>query len=85
MSEEIPTDSTGALIRWYRRFEVAPAPSEIVEVHRLADDEIAVGVEAVTEFGTVVVEVALDLELLPERQVIAEFGAVGDRPGRTAR
>ena len=60
------------------------AAGDVVEVHRLADDEVAVRVEAPAQLGAVVLEVALDLELLPqpERAVLP-----AGRParGRSAR
>ena len=49
-----------------------------MQVHRLADHEIAVGVEAAHQLGAVVLEVALDLELLPQPERVAESAPIGE-------
>ncbi len=67
----------------HRPGEAAAAAGDVVEVHRLADDEVAVGVEAAPELGAVVLEVALDLELLPEAERVGAPGSTRSRPKRS--
>ena len=62
----------------HRRGQVAAAAGDVVEVHRLADHQVAVGVEAAPELGAVVLEVALDLELLPQAERVALRGPVDE-------
>ena len=50
-----------------RRLGPAPAPAEVVQVHRLGQQQVAVGVEPPHELVALVLEVALDLEALPQR------------------
>ena len=52
---------------------------DIVEVHGLADQQVAVGIESVAELAAVMIEILLDLELLPQPEAVAELGAVRDR------
>ena len=78
----MPIVRTGTLIR-RRRFEPTPAAADVVQVHRLADGEIGVGVEAAHELVAVIVEVALDLEPLPQREPPVELAATTSRPNRS--
>ena len=57
----------------------APAPAgDVVEVHRLGDREVAVGVEPPGQLRAVVLEVPLDLEALPHVERVADLGGVGE-------
>ncbi len=81
----MPRTSVGDPHPRHGGLEAAPAGADVVEVHGLADHQVAVGVEAADELVAVVVEVALDLEALPQAGlVVLALGqlpaeAVGER------
>ena len=64
----------------HRTFERRPTPRDVVQIHRLADRQIAVGVEPSYELHPVVVEVALDLEALPHPEHLVLWRLVGHLP-----
>ena len=78
MSLLIPIVRFGTVDERHRPLEGASTTGDVVQVHRFADDEIAVGVEPAHELVAVVVEVALDLELLPQPERVAELGPIGE-------
>jgi hypothetical protein len=53
-----------------------------VEVHGLGEVEVAVGVEAPGQLVAVVLEVALDLEPLPEREPVEGLHHLPPEAGR---
>ena len=57
-------------MRAQRGVDAAPAAAEVVQVHRLGEQQVGVGVEAADELVAVVLEVALDLEALPQREAV---------------
>ena len=65
-----PMASTGARTRRHRRVGAAPPAAEVVQVHRLGEQQVGVGVEAAHELVAVVLEVALHLEALPQREPV---------------
>ncbi len=75
-----PDRERGHLDSGHRRFETAAPAAHVVQIHCLADDEIAVGVEAAHELVAVMVEVALDFEALPEVELVAQRRPVGELP-----
>ena len=64
--------STGACMRAKRGVDAAPAAADVVQVHRLREQQVGVGVEAADELVAVVLEVALDLEALPQAEAALE-------------
>ena len=70
----MPIVRTGTRDPLHRRLEPAPATTDVLQVHRLADHEVGVRVEAADELVAVIVEVALDLEALPEREPVLQVG-----------
>ena len=83
MSERMPIVRTGTRMRSIAVSSAAPAATDVVQVHRLADHEIGVGVEAAHELVAVVLEIALDLEALPQREAVrAAARPPRDRTGR---
>ena len=73
----------------HRPGDAAAVAGDVVEVHRRADHDVAVGVEAPAELGAVVLEVALDLELVADEvaaealgeHVVAAERDLGHHPG----
>ena len=81
----MPTDSTGTRMRAMAASQAAPAAADVVEVHGLGRDQVGVGVEPAGQLLAVVVEVALDLEALPQARSRPSGGVVGHpRPKRSA-
>ena len=66
MSLEMPIVSAGTRSGAIAGSSAAAAAADVVQIHRLADDQVAVGVEAAHQLVAVVIEVALDLESLPQ-------------------
>src|SRR5215207_4422790 len=64
-----------------RRAEPTPVARQVVQVHGLGEDEVAVGVEAAHELVTLVFEVALDLEPLPQREAVDRLDDLAAEPG----
>ncbi len=62
----------------HRALDRTTRTGDVVQIHRLADHEVAVGVEAMHQSFAVVLEVALDLELLPQPERVAERRPVGE-------
>ena len=60
----------GAADLGHGRVDALPAPAEVVQVHRLGEEQVRVGVEAAHELVAVVLEVALHLEPLPQREAV---------------
>src|ERR671919_556423 len=58
----------------------APSPGQVVEVHGLGQDQVAVGVEAPHQLVTLVFEVALDLEALPQREPVDRLHGLAPEP-----
>ena len=75
--------SVGTLIRAMADSRPPPSAADVVQVHGLRQQQVAVGVEAPDELVAVVVEVALDLEALP--QVEARRARGRPARGRTGR
>ena len=80
MSLEMPIDRVGAAEPAHRPLDAAAAAGDVVQVHRLADDQVAVGVEPPRQLVAVMLEVALDLELLPQPERVAHGSPVGELP-----
>ena len=69
MSLATPTDSRGPAAGRRPR-PCRPGRPEVVEVHRLGQQQVAVGIEPPDQLVALVLQVALDLEPLPQREAL---------------